>query len=64
MIPQKLSYQLISNSPSLTNICNLKYRNYIYPLEIYSTNDIELNNTSFLTFQVRYLFKCTYVAHK
>ncbi|CAF2836302.1 unnamed protein product [Rotaria sp. Silwood2] len=50
MISQQLPKQWISNGSSITNICN--YKNYIFPLEIYSTIDIELNQTSFLTFQL------------
>ncbi|CAF4591307.1 unnamed protein product, partial [Rotaria sp. Silwood2] len=50
MISQQLPKQWISNGSSITNICN--YKNYIFPLEIYSTIDIELNETSFLTFQL------------
>ncbi|CAF5126535.1 unnamed protein product, partial [Rotaria sp. Silwood1] len=49
---QKLSNQWINNGSSVTNLCN--YKNHIFPLEIYSTIDIELNETSLLTFQVRY----------
>ncbi|CAF3387291.1 unnamed protein product [Rotaria sp. Silwood1] len=50
MIPQKLSNQFVNNGSSVTNLCN--YKNHIFPLELYSTIDIELNETSFLTFQL------------
>ncbi|CAF4353733.1 unnamed protein product, partial [Adineta steineri] len=50
IIPQKLPYQWISNQSSLINTCN--YKHYIFPYEIYSTIDIQLNHTSFLTFQL------------
>ncbi|CAF0744576.1 unnamed protein product [Adineta steineri] len=50
IIPQKLPYQWISNQSSLINTCN--YKHYIFPYEIYSTIDLQLNDTSFLTFQL------------
>ncbi|CAF1574185.1 unnamed protein product [Rotaria magnacalcarata] len=50
MIPEKLPRQLIGDGTLSTNICN--YKNYTFPREMYSTIDIELNETLFLTFQL------------
>ncbi|CAF0939143.1 unnamed protein product [Adineta ricciae] len=50
LIPRVLPTRWISNCSSTSDICD--YKDYIFPLEVYSTIDIQLNETSFLTFQL------------